>query len=123
MDPSSSTDYFGLARQMVPEANDDPSHCIESPPGAVMSGETSHNIDNYQGTRFQAVSTAESPVSGNLFPVVSMEQLAPYSVTQSSFIQSPRPDNTTDRLSITRREDLILRRSKRERKQPDRLDL
>ena len=76
VDPPSSTDHFGMTRQIVPEANDDPNHCTESPPGAFMSGETSHNIENYQGTRLQAVSTAESPVSDNQFPVVSMDGTA-----------------------------------------------
>ena len=106
---------------MVPEANDNPSHCTESLPGA-MSGGTSYNIDNYQCTQPTAVSTAESPVRDNQLPVVSMEQPSTDSVTQSSSIQSPSPDNTTDRLPTTRGE-LVLCRSNRERKQLDRLDL
>ena len=101
VDPPLSTDHFGMASQMVPEANSNLSHCTESPPGAVMPGETSHDIDNYQGTQPPVVSTAESPVPENQLPVVSMEQPSTDSVTQSSSIQSRSPDNTTDRLPTT----------------------
>ena len=52
-----------------------------------------------------------------------MKQPSTDSVTQSSSIQSTSPNNTTDRLATTRGEDPILRQFKRERKQPDRLDM
>ena len=92
---------------MVPEANDDLSHCIQSPSRAVLSGETLHEIDNYHGTQPPAVSTDESPVLDNQLSVVSMEQPSTDSVAQISSIQSLCPGNTTDRLPTTRVEDLI----------------